>query len=124
MGPTISYMTNCRLDREMIQARILEEHPPWALPLYVIDTGEIRQCLYFCQNLTAVSYVLSLMGNGEDRAPITVTVQPFNYRVAYIDEAHLNDLFEMFIKADHEHNNWSIIFEYSRHGPEYEILSP
>lgn len=120
----LSYMMQGRQERELVLKEILDNHPPWALPFYVIDTGEFRQCLYFCQNLQAVSYILSLLGSGEDRIPDKVSVQPYNVKIAYVDESHLSDLFETFIVADEQHSNWSIIFEYSNRGPEYDILSP
>jgi len=117
------FKQSSRQSSQTILDKILVNHPPWALPSYVVDTGENNQLLYFCQNLQAVSWILNKLGNGEDRAPDKLYVNPFNHRLPYVDESNLEELFYLFIKADEEHSNWVVVFEYTNLGPEYEILS-
>lgn len=118
------YMQSDRQHTQNMVDIILDNHPPWALPSYVIDTGEQNQLLYFCQNLSAVSWILDTLGLGEDRIPHLLTVNPYVPRKVYVDESNLEELFFLFFKADKECTNWVVIFEYTQHGPEYEILSP
>lgn len=120
----IRYIKTSGQTQQGLVETMVRNHPPWALPSFVVDPNErIRNTLYFCENLQAVSQLLSIMGNGEDRSPDRLSVQPYEPFKLYIDPLDMNELLFMFLKADQEHSNWTVVCEYKDKGVEYEILS-
>lgn len=115
--------TNSQTQQGIVKTMV-HNHPPWALPSFVIDLNErIRNTLFFCQNLKAVSTLLTILGNGEDRSPDRLSVQPYEPFRVYIDPSNMEELLFAFLKADQEHSNWIVVFEYKDTGVECEILS-
>lgn len=103
--------------------RTMKEHPPWALPSYVVDTHEGHNTLYFCKNLQAVNMVLGLMVDGGDKISDRLTVEPYSPQRLYIEESHVEEMFFLFLKAEDTTPNWTVIFEYTSNDLECEILS-